>query len=82
MINVRDSVNVSRRHNNLSVMFRTSNAGNQPGTGGYKNLTCVGPSESYKVTYGPGMTYVTGYYSISGTIIIFGDTQYTVSLSA
>lgn len=79
-VTVMDDTVVGRRHNNLSVMFITTNAGNQPGTGGYTNITCAGYSKSGYVGYGPGMKYVKGYYSISGTIVIFGDTNHTISL--
>lgn len=80
-VSVLDSTIVSRRHNNLYVIFRTSDSGNQPGTGGYVNLTCSGTSNSYYVKYTRGMSYVTGFNSIRGTIDIFGDSTHSISLA-
>lgn len=80
MINVEDA-SVGRRHNNLSVTFNTVSSGYQTATGGYKNVTCTGASYSYYVQYSGGMSDVIGYKSVTGTILIFGDRTYTVSLS-
>lgn len=80
MIRIDDAV-VGRRHNNLSVTFNTVSSGYQTASGGYKNVTCTGASYSYYVQYSGGMSDVTGYKSVTGTILIFGDRTYTVSLS-
>ena len=79
-VTVLDDTQVGRRHENLSVVFVTTDSGNQPGVGGYKNITCKGTSQSYYVEYTRGMEYVKSYYSLRGNIIIFGDTNYTITL--
>ena len=80
-VSVLDSTIVSRCHNNLYVIFKTSDSGNQPGTDGYVNLTCSGASNSYFVKYTRVMSYVTGFNSIRGTIDIFGDSTHAISLA-
>lgn len=78
---VKESVDVSRRHLDLTVVFDTSNSGYRTATGGYRDITCQHASQSYTVTYAPGMSYVIGYRSAKGSILIFGDTTYTVEVN-
>lgn len=76
-----DKANISRRHNNIKVTFLTSDSGNQPATGGYKDTTCTGASRSYYVAYSGGMDKVVRTVAITGTILLFGTTTRTIELS-